>query len=338
MRGRPRRSCSTPAASPTPRAAEPAPLVPRHRRPQHRHRRRPRPDALRAQPAERARRRRALPRPQHAPGLDVLAGEVRSPVYEAVHRRRIAFVRRPLLDRRGPRSTASASIATTCASTSPPGRRAGRRHGAARAGVTLRSSAPRDRDRARLDLAALRRARAAPVVSAVAAGRGALRDPDRRRSRARSPRRDAGELDADRVVEPATGDELLAPDPRSRSATRCWTRATMAGSARAARAHRREVPVGAARTSTTDGESAAAYERRSRAPSRAPPARRRSCTQSASAVLWTFPNDRKLASLPLLADGSASSPGCSAAGAARGSSPTPPSARPAPSASTRTAA
>ena len=65
-------------------AAE-APLVPRHRRAQHRLRRRARPDALHAR----------APRGPVAHGRlltaagDVLEGEAHSPVYEAVHRRRI---------------------------------------------------------------------------------------------------------------------------------------------------------------------------------------------------------------------------------------------------------
>ena len=68
--------------------AEPAPLVPRHRRPQHGHGRRLRPDAVRARAlvAPDAPRAASSAAPARA-GLDVLAGEVRSPVYEAVHRR-----------------------------------------------------------------------------------------------------------------------------------------------------------------------------------------------------------------------------------------------------------
>ena len=66
--------------------AEPrAPLVPRHRRAQHRLRRRARPDAVHA----RAPRRAGRPRPLELGDGDVLEGEARSPAYEAVHRRRI---------------------------------------------------------------------------------------------------------------------------------------------------------------------------------------------------------------------------------------------------------
>ena len=106
-------------------AAEPAALVPRHRRAQHRLRRRARPDALQPRPARsgRSRTARLLGRGA-APGLDVLAGEAISPAYEAVHRRRIAFVADRVLGDRGPRSRASARTASTCASTSPPRRTA----------------------------------------------------------------------------------------------------------------------------------------------------------------------------------------------------------------------
>ena len=70
-----------------------APLVQGHRRAQHGDGRRPRPDALPAREAEGAPRRPpgSLGRCT-GPGLDVLGGEVRSPCYDAVHTRRVAFV------------------------------------------------------------------------------------------------------------------------------------------------------------------------------------------------------------------------------------------------------
>ena len=86
--------------------AEPAPLVPRHRGAQHGHastaptRRRTR---ARAPRCRAPRRRSSAARP--ATALDILCGEVRSPVYEAVHRRRVIFVDGALLAHRGRAST-----------------------------------------------------------------------------------------------------------------------------------------------------------------------------------------------------------------------------------------
>ena len=114
------------------------------------------------------------------------------------------------------------------------------------------------------------------------------------------------------------------PRPRSapcRSATSCSTRTrsrALLGRARPARARTRSTGSARACASSTaldgrhvaartfpDGESEAAY--RARARDRRPGERRcrRSCTRrELGAVLWTFPNDRRLAALPLLADGS----------------------------------
>ena len=103
---------------------------------------------------------------------DQLAGEARSPAYEAVHRRTITFVDAPLGDRghahrrgRAPLRPALPPAARRCLHVRLG--RAGARPGA---GDRRRR---RDRDRARLGLAPLRRQARAPVVSAVARGRDA---------------------------------------------------------------------------------------------------------------------------------------------------------------------
>ena len=84
---------STRAASPTRRAAEPAPLVQGHRRAQHRVRRR-RSTRRRTRAGARAAsaRRARCSAARRAAGLDLIAAEARSPAYDAVHRRRVVFV------------------------------------------------------------------------------------------------------------------------------------------------------------------------------------------------------------------------------------------------------
>ena len=97
-----------------------------------------------------------------APGLDVLAGEARSPAYDAVHQPPDHVRRRRALGDRGPAARASARTATTCASTSRPmrsARRASTATPSSRPALTLRDRRrAADRARARLGRAALRRA------------------------------------------------------------------------------------------------------------------------------------------------------------------------------------
>ena len=71
---------------------EPPPLVPRHRRPQHRQRRRARSDAIRAQPLLATERHSHLPGAHRHPDFDILEGRVQSPCYDAIHTRRVILV------------------------------------------------------------------------------------------------------------------------------------------------------------------------------------------------------------------------------------------------------
>ena len=205
-------------------AAEPAPLVPRHRRAQHGLRRRARPDALHAAAARSGRWRDApLPRPRDAPGLDVLDGRGRAArAYEAVHRRRIAFVDDAPLDRRGPRSRASASTASTSASTC---RRARSARPASRA-------TPCSRPASRSRSAARRRSALEPGWVAPRYGelpRRAGRQRHRPRHEARTSSRGSC---------PSAHDRPARPRPRRAAARRPARRAPDGGAARRDRCER----------------------------------------------------------------------------------------------------
>ena len=133
---RPRRSSSTPAAAPTPRAT---PNRRRWFRGTAAHNT-VTVDGVDQTPYRRGRPRR---RPARGPACSAASArpastcsraEARSPRYDAVHRRRLAFVAESLLARRGPADAAPRRTATTCASTSRP-RRTARRAGAS--GIVL---------------------------------------------------------------------------------------------------------------------------------------------------------------------------------------------------------
>lgn len=102
-------------------------------------------------------------------------------------------------------------------------------------------------------------------------------------------------------------DELLDPEAVARlldvrGGTRTYAKYRLGEGLRVV--HRLDGRYVAART-FTDGESAAAYERALETAVPAGPLPPVVHAERLQAVLWTFPNDRKLASLPLLADGSA---------------------------------
>ena len=144
--------------------AEPAPLVPRHRRPQHGHRRRPRPDAVRALALLAAERRGDVPRPRRsATASTSCAARSARPVYEAVHRRRVIFVDgaywliEDVLHRR------ARATATTCASTS-------RRATPTLSRCTIKGARSVALEDGWISPASTASRHAAPVVSAVAVG------------------------------------------------------------------------------------------------------------------------------------------------------------------------
>ena len=263
-----------------------------------------------------------------APGLDVLAGEARSPAYEAVHQRRIAFVAERYWVDRGPAATASASTATTSASTWRPRRRAPRASTARRCSrPALALLDPRRRGgraRARLDRAALRRA-------ARRAGRQRRRARDERALRHGARAAASAVPRLGRAIgrgrwRGAREGSLLRARPGRAAARRAARRAADGGAARRRPDRRRgrrcervnaKYRVGdslrvvyrstpAARPHTVAGRtfrgrSASVYRRAAAAaaPDAGPPP---PCSHAPEleTVFWTFPNDRRLAGLRLL--------------------------------------
>ena len=141
-----------------------------------------------------------------SPGLDLLAGEVASPAYEAVHERRIAFVGRPLLaDRGSPARRARAPLRPALAS---------------RAGGAGRRTA--------------RRARRAPLARHGAGARPRARDPRRRARRARAR---LGRAELRRAVRGA-GRQRRGRRARARASSRCSRRTPPASRRRGSRATR----------------------------------------------------------------------------------------------------
>ena len=177
-------------------AAEPAPLVPRHRRAQHRLRRRARPDALQPRPPARAGRARAVPRPRHRararrarrrgdePGLrgrPPSAGSRSSPTrYWIVEDRLRGRARAPLRPPLPPRAGGARRHA-----------RRGR-HGARARPRADRSSAPTRRARARLGRPELRASCSTRRSSAPSRARARARASSRCSPRARPASRRRG--------------------------------------------------------------------------------------------------------------------------------------------------
>ena len=187
-------------------AAEPAPLVPRHRRAQHGLRRRARPDAVHAQAPARPGRARAASSAARARPASTCSRARRAARLRRACTGAASRSSRRALGHRGPAARRDARTATTCASTS---RRTRTTRRGSRATPSARPAwrcairgAGADRARARLGRAALRRA------------------PPRARSSARSPTgRDAAFVTE--IVAPSR--DARRPTPPSRGATRCST-------------------------------------------------------------------------------------------------------------------